>query len=139
MGRLVIVVHIGTSVIKSIENEMDPLLKAISKLVPEDTVTLAFTSKRSMAKLETRGKLVKSFRSVLKEGFDIYDDILIIPLHMLEGGDYQAIKTYADQVEHDVKAMDSKKITLLQPLIYDDASCEKLAMLLKSIIVEKKV
>lgn len=113
MHNLIIVNHIGTSVLETVKTEMLTLVEEIEAIKPEAKVLLAFSSDRARRKLGSKGMDVISMQRALEDGVEGgYKDITIMPLHVVGGRDYKNLAAVVDILDCGIR--------LLKPLLFDE-------------------
>ncbi len=122
MGRYIIVTHVGTSVLRCVNNELLPFVDRVQQLHKEDKVVLAYTSNRGRMKLRQKQVIILSLDEALLEGIRLgVEEIIVLPLHVVGGGDYV-------QIHEQVALLDrGKQIKALKPLLSTEENCVQLA------------
>lgn len=126
----IVVVSFGTSYIEAIERGIDPVEKAIADDNPDAVVVRAFTSERVRKKLKERdGIEVDTLQQALErlENSGI-EEILVQPLHILPGIEYEKIQKVAEREQWE------NKIRLGSPLLYGREDYEAVTDALRSTI-----
>lgn len=118
---LVIINHIGSSVEKAIE-ELETFTALCQSALKAD-VKLAFNSERAIRKAPVR---VPRLSEVLSENTAAYDTVHIVPLHLMNGIDYQEVMR--------LKVLYGSKVTLGRPILAYEALREALATAVYDII-----
>lgn len=88
--ELIIVNHIGTSVIEAVEKELMALAEEIRRDTMKDTV-LSFNSRRAILKLKSKGLLIPSLDEVIESAIGKYERVTILTLHLVGGSDYEMV------------------------------------------------
>ena len=100
MKQLIIVNHIGTSVLETVEKELLTLVNEIEAKRPHARVVLAFGSDRARRKLGSKGMSVQSIQQALEEGIaGDYEKITILPLHLIGGRDYSNLEAVVEVLD----------------------------------------
>lgn len=135
--QLVIVNHIGTSVIKAVNNELMPFVREIKERLDCDTV-LTFSSKRAINKLASKDIEVEYFYDLIRKVNKNYRFITVLPTHIVGGDDYQSIYKNIEIIskELEVKAS-SPKIKLIEPFLIRKNNIQQLAKVINNLITDK--
>jgi cobalamin biosynthesis Co2+ chelatase CbiK len=125
----ILVVHIGTTVVQTIHEELEPLAKRIAETFTEADVVLTFTSERSIRKLASKNYDMPSVYSELERKLACgYEKIIVLPLHLLNSPDFLNLEAYIH------KLLDKDRVQLIRPLINDITDCQEMATLLTEIL-----
>lgn len=122
--NLIIVNHIGTSVVDTVKHELMVLVDAIKQRHSESEVVLAFSSDRAIRKVGSKGIEVMSIEGALEWGIESgFGHITIMPLHVVGGLDYRNLSALVDVLDH--------KIDLKEPLLGSSSSFVELTKAIK--------
>ena len=137
--ELIIVNHIGTSVVEVIENELELLVNDIKKATKQKTV-LAFSSQRAIDKLEKKGIRIEHIHDVILSAMGNYRTIKVLPTHLVGGGDYQRVKAFCERAasQLDIGCV-SSSIMLVESLLTDENKVQSLADIIQGLIKEKSI
>lgn len=129
--ELIVVSHIGTSVIDVIDSELKMLVKDIENKTKTKTV-LAFSSKRAINKLAKKGVKIPYIDDVLANISD-YSVVKVLPIHLIQGKDYNRIKELCKKVTDSTKI----KVICIDLLINNAERQYSLIEVINNIIVER--
>lgn len=138
--KLIIVNHIGTSVIETINSELIPFLNVITDNFDDVDARLAFSSNRAINKLAKRDFVMDTIdQSVYKGIKEGYKQIGILPLHVVGGVDFELTLDYVKGCNEKIKnsntsEFDDIQLTLYSPLLQNKEDCILLAKALLKII-----
>lgn len=126
MKKAMGVISFGTAYADADESCIRPVERALEKAFPERDVYRAFTSRGIVRKLRERGSAVESETELLgrlrSEG---YDDIVIVPTHIIPGTEYDRLRQAADGlVAAEPLLADEDDERWLAALLEDIADCE---------------
>ena len=122
--NLIIVNHVGTSVLETVKSELMVLVDSIKRRQPESEVVLAFSSDRARRKVASNGINVMSIQRAIEWGIELgFAHISILPLHVVGGLDYRNLSAQV-QVLGD-------RIDLKGPLLASSMSLSDVAQTIK--------
>ena len=129
-NNLIIVNHIGTSVVDTVKHELMVLVDDIKKSRSESEVVLAFSSDRARRKVGTKGIEVMSMQKALEWGIESgFRQITIMPLHVVGGLDYRNLSAVVETLNHN--------IDLKEPLLSSEESIIQVAKAIKQTLSPK--
>lgn len=108
-NQLILINHIGTSDIKTLETELIPFVKTIEAM-GVGKVVLTFNSKRAIAKLSVKGIEVPTLDEALVKQQANFDKVVVLPLHMVGGKDF-------DDVLKCVERIGGEHVTVTLPIL----------------------
>lgn len=120
---MILVNHIGTSVISSVENELMMLVKDIMSAVDEEVI-LTFNSERAIRKLKDKGILINTPSSILSE---TNETVRILPVHLVGGRDLAKLNQ-----------LSSDHVEVLSPLLANEFDCLRLSQVILELIDPEK-
>lgn len=121
--ELIIVNHVGTSVIDAINNELNPLVDEIKAYTGKETI-LAFNSERAIKKLKNKDIHIEHINNLLTNRH-----IKILPTHLVGGNDFNIL---SDFIKNHCKNIQSN-IKLLEPLLSSRKSSIELAKVISQL------
>jgi len=128
--NLIIVNHIGTSVVDTVKQELMVLVDDIKMSRPESEVVLAFSSDRARRKLGTKGIDVMSMQRALEWGIESgFVQMTIMPLHVVGGFDYRNLSAVVETL--------NMNIDLKEPLLASSSSIIDVAKSIKQSLTPK--
>lgn len=119
---MIIVNHIGTSVIGTLEKELLPFVEMVRASVQEKVV-LAFSSKRAVEKLRAKHFDVMHIETVIESA---NEPLKILPVHLVGGTDLENLKSKYSDLE------------FLPPLLSNHEDCEAFAKVLSELINDEQ-
>lgn len=125
--ELIIVNHIGTSVLEAIEQELMLLVDEIKAFTQKDTV-LTFNSNRAISKLKSKGFCVPTLDEILKSAIGQYEHVTIVTMHLVGGLDFEGV------LEQVACFKEQIAIKVLCPLLKDKYAFEALIEHMQKII-----
>lgn len=114
--KALVTISFGTTHKDALEKSIKIVEQELINQHKERDFFRAFTSRIILKKLKNKGQDIKNETDILQHLFELkYDDILIQPLHIIPGHEYEkilsAISIYKSKFN---------KIQIIQPLIYND-------------------
>ena len=92
MKKAILTVSFGASCKKAVESCIRPVEEALKRAFPEHEVRRAFSSRKIIKKLRGQGvsisNAVEELEKLRSEG---YEEIAIVPTHILHGGEYEMV------------------------------------------------
>lgn len=137
--NLIVINHIGTSVVEVINKELQLLAMDIEMATEQKTI-LAFSSQRAIDKLLKKGIRIDHIHDVILSSVGDYKSIKVLPTHLVGGGDYQRVKEFCESAstQLDIGKV-STTISLVESLMTVESKVEKLASIIHGLIKEKNV
>ena len=124
MSKAIVLVAFGSAYLDGIKNSIMLLEEEFAnEFNDEYLIITAFTSKKVISLLKERYNffiphITEALFNLANDG---YDEVIIQPLHMIEGSGYNALKEIVNEYTYSFK-----KISLNDSLIYNDESINKL-------------
>lgn len=129
--NLIIVNHIGTSVVEAINQELSPLVNDVKKLTTGE-VLLAFSSRKAIAKLLQKGIKVPHVEDVVKNSIENYS-IKILPTHLVGGDNYFEIENFINN-----NLLYEGNIQLVKPLLSNEENIKIFVNIINTLIRDNK-
>ncbi|WP_058485360.1 sirohydrochlorin cobaltochelatase [Defluviitalea phaphyphila] len=135
--ELIIVNHIGTSNVDAIDNELKWIVKEIEN-EKNCEVALAFNSQYVINKLQKKNVQIKHVKDLLLEAVGNYYIIKILPIHLVEGIDYQRLKDVCERIYDNLYTRNTcSKIILIEFLLKDKKNVQSMTKIISDIVKEK--
>ena len=134
---LIVVNHIGTSVVEVIEEELNTLINEIERSTGSQVV-LAFSSQRAIDKLERKNVKIEHIHDAILRAAGVYKTIKVLPVHLVGGGDYERVKAFVENAEKTLFVGGVQtKILLIEALLADSNLVDALAEVLYQRVDQK--
>lgn len=126
MKKAMLAVSFGTSYAEAEESCIRPVEEALAKAFPDHDLRRAYTSRKIIKKLRGQGIDVDNETEALKKlRAEGYEEISVVPTHILNGLEYEKVKTAA------------KGLALSEPLLESEDDLDWMAELLGEIAAEE--